>query len=950
MVSILPQLLLSLLILSSTSIPGASVAIFDGGADFPYYGAPDMLEPERLAANLEKIGIQADILDAAELSDPEKFNIQRYTTMIHIYGNTFPLVAAENIRKFHQAGGSILTTGVPFCHPCVAMGAADWSARWDEGVSLTEESRTGNRALKIVHKTGNWTGLASRQIPTSAGKQYRIAGYSRASVEAQGRDNLFVRFFDSSGSFIGQYGPQINASENWRKISEEVKAPDEAKWLDVSPQVWTKGAIVFLDDISLTDIQNGKQLLENGGFEQPGGEWRDLGHTNDWFDAQKGMGMGSFGGPISSENSVVRLEKDEPLGLSGLGVPSEARRPAQWLDAASLPAGSAVEGILGVYEGDKFRGYTVALIRTPKGTVDLWAGSTPGISRLYDEFLMRQILVRGVVLALVSHGSWTETQRDEAFGKLDALPRPRDIENLAEPDEPRPYPTFFPKSPAPAEKLLIVDVRPLPPDEKILLTSLQGLVNRDKPRIYLLFSVHDQRWLDWLKQTGRVKSEELIREPSSLIQRFKEHYSGAVIPDPDLYMGHVIACNVSGAQDLLITSERLASQLDLPVKQDLRGRFKDNASALEWVSEELFDQLSHHLLICAHPNLAYNGSFDYIIQHRGIAFWLTGRVDNRRPDSDAIAEQEVMESLFARLPVNIPVRGFWWHGHGVGPGEGPGVTLGSRFGKVTVVSDGMANLSVHSGYTLQSLKQKSQPPDPKLDRDKVYFTFTMSDGDNLNTLFQYFTGYFEDEHHGAFPMGWGVGPTIIDLAPAVIEWYYQNAAPTDEFFCDVSGVGYIYPPQFAAKYRDRDAVLDDYLSWTQKYMDRLDLHTVRPMGTDEAHILRYGERLKGIHSLLPDYGRGAGGDLSRSTYMLPNGTPVFRGFTNWQEGNPDPARYMADQIQRQVGDQRPAFINVFVWNWGYRMETLKQVLDLLPRDYVPVTPAQLSRLYQQTQF
>ena len=932
---------------SQTKENPARVAIFDGGPHFPYYGSPDTLEPGRLLNTLREIGVHAYTLDAGSLSDPAIFNAREYAVLIHIYGNTFPLIAAENLRQFHRDGGSILATGVPFCHPCVAFGAAGWDDVWSDAVRLIENSHTGRHALEIAHKTGAWSGIASRRLPTSEGQRYSITGWIQVSREAQGRDHLFVRFFDSSGSFLGQQGPGLIASKDWLEVSAQVVAPERAAWLDISPQVWTKGATILLDDISLVDLQNGKQLLGNGGFETPGGTWKDLGHTNDWFDDQKGIGLGSFGGPVVSGNSTVRLEKDDPLSLGRLGIPSEVQRSAQWLDASSLPQGSDITGVFGVYESKQLRGYTAALIRTSEGNIDLWAGSSPQMGRLQDEFLMRQILARGAVLALTERGIWTETQQEQAFEKLDSLPQPRVLKELAPPDEPRPYPTFFPKSHPPAEQLLVADVRPLPPDERLLLTSLQGLVNREKPRIYLLFNDHDRRWLDWLKLMGRVLSEELVGEPLSLVRRF-ESYRGAVIPDPDLYIGPVIACNVAGAQDLLIASERLAKQLDLTVLQDLRGRFQDNASALRWVMDEFSHDLSRHLLICAHPDLAYNGSFDYIIQHRGIAFWLTGRIDGRRPDSDMIAEQEVVEDLLASLPVNIPVRGFWWHGHGVGPGEGPGVELGSRFGKVTVVSDGIANLSVHSGYRIPDLQQKLQPPAPELEQDKVYLAFTISDGDNLNTLHSYFTSYFEDDLHGAFPVGWGVGPTILDLAPAIIEWYYHNAAPTDEFLCDVSGVGYIYPPKFAKAYRDRDIILRDFLSWTQRYMDRLDLHTVRPMGVDEAHIRLYGTHLKGLHSLFPDYGRATGGNLDRATYMLPNGIPVFRGFTDWREGHPDLARYMADQIRHQIGQRRPAFINVFVWNWGYRLETLKRVLDLLPEDFIAVTPQQLAQLFQQS--
>ena len=54
------------------------------------------------------------------------------------------------------------------------------------------------------------------------------------------------------------------------------------------------------------------------------------------------------------------------------------------------------------------------------------------------------------------------------------------------PTAPRPYPTFQPKMPPPARHLYVADVRASTPDERILLLSLQGLVNRTQPRIYLI--------------------------------------------------------------------------------------------------------------------------------------------------------------------------------------------------------------------------------------------------------------------------------------------------------------------------------------------------------------------------------------------------------------------------------------------------------------------------------
>ena len=210
------------------------------------------------------------------------------------------------------------------------------------------------------------------------------------------------------------------------------------------------------------------------------------------------------------------------------------------------------------------------------------------------------------------------------------------------------------------------------------------------------------------------------------------------------------------------------------------------------------------------------------------------------------------------MPLEAVVRGYWWHGDDMGLGENGGVALGSQFGKITTVSDYVTNYSVFSGVVLPALKQKPQPPAPKLDPTKVYVAITMSDGDNLITWRDFWRGYFTDPLHGTFPLGYGIGPTLIDVAPTMARWYYDHAAPTDEFLCDVSGAGYVYPTDWGAALHDRPAAFADYDAWTQKYMDRLDLHGLRIMGTETEDmreaIARTGAGLPGVPFLLPDYG------------------------------------------------------------------------------------------------
>lgn len=55
----------------------------------------------------------------------------------------------------------------------------------------------------------------------------------------------------------------------------------------------------------------------------------------------------------------------------------------------------------------------------------------------------------------------------------------------------------MPKSKPPARVLLVVDVAPLKPEERIALTCLQGLTSREQPRIWLIRNPGDRFWLDW---------------------------------------------------------------------------------------------------------------------------------------------------------------------------------------------------------------------------------------------------------------------------------------------------------------------------------------------------------------------------------------------------------------------------------------------------------------------
>ena len=684
----------------------------------------------------------------------------------------------------------------------------------------------------------------------------------------------------------------------------------------------------------------------NGGKIQ----WNDLGHNNDaaGFDV-KGIGVGGFTG--SSEDNAPKLHSstEDVLGLASLALDWSLMAHAQRFDPKTLPAGDTVIPVVGAAQNP-----VVAIIRhrntqnpiSPdsdrEGAIDVWAAHAPEGD--LEAWATEQLLLRGTVFALKSRNLLTEMEQNRAFARFAHLSKPTVYQNLVLPTMPRPSPTFQPKLPTPARHLEVVDVRGCSFDERVLLISLQGLVNRKQPRLYLVFKEDDRFWLDEMRRQGHTDAPiepAKDADPLSVVHRYRTEVNGAVISDPKVSLSPCIAANLAGADGLLMATPALAKRLGLPIKADLRGKFRNNVAALRYLRTQLLPRLNHALLCCLDPLLFDTGALDQIIAAKGIVFWITGTKAQTLPGADNPGEIAEIKSLLASLPLNAVVRGFWWHGEDIGINEGAGVSLASRFGKVTVVSDYVPNFSVFSGVQLPALKQKPQAPPPALDPNKVYFSFTMSDGDNLCTWRDYFRSYFTDPLHGTIPIGWGMGPTLLDNAPVWAQWYYDHATPNDEFLCDVSGIGYIYGPDWATALKDRDGAFSEFYRWTQDYMKRMDMKTIRLMNVDAPDIARAARLLPDVRFLMPDYGNPGDKSYSQMTYDLPGDQTVFRAITGADGG----AEKLVKQIKERVGTARPAFLNVFIWNWGSKLSDLKRIQELLGSDYVAVTPSQLYNLY-----
>lgn len=516
--------------------------------------------------------------------------------------------------------------------------------------------------------------------------------------------------------------------------------------------------------------------------------------------------------------------------------------------------------------------------------------------------------------------------------------------------EKRPFPDVFPRSQPPQPQLTVFDLEAQPYDRRMLLLCLQGLVNRERPSLYAILDKTDRQWLDWMKRRGWVAGEETLTDPMTLLQRFRDKVKGVVIYDPRLASSKNVAMMIASLKDGLVASPRLARELGLPVLDDLRGRWKTHAAAYRWAFDTLWPQLNHFVLACLYPEDA-NGLRDYLYQQRVFTFWITGPIDGALPGGDPTAEAQVMEQVLAQAPANIPVMGFPWAGDDVGIGEGGGVRLCAQYGKFLVGAVGVGNLSVHSGYASPAFKQRRSPA-PALQPDKVYLTWLMSDGDNLPVLSRgNFPQLWSEKARGSVPIAWSLSPCAVLMIPAIVDYYYASATPSDAFVGSVSGVGYTYPDDYATRFTPeaRTRLFGDFLGLTRQYLPRSDLQQIWVMGvSQQAMIGRYAAELPEVDAIFPDYGKR----LSRADetfYLTARGVPVFHAVTHWEERATRARKIelLVEQIRAATPTERPAFLHAFIWNWGADLSVLPEVMGQLGPQYVAVGPDHLAALAKQ---
>lgn len=143
------------------------------------------------------------------------------------------------------------------------------------------------------------------------------------------------------------------------------------------------------------------------------------------------------------------------------------------------------------------------------------------------------------------------------------------------------------------------DLSALNGDQQALLVSLQGIVNRTRPRLYFYWGT-DPTNVAWLKTT--CVPYTMSTDPWALFNRYRAEISGAVIYDPEVPDTINLATTLAGVHNAVIATADLANQYQLAAVEDLRGRFANKLSVYQYALKNVYPAVTHRLVTAISPS------------------------------------------------------------------------------------------------------------------------------------------------------------------------------------------------------------------------------------------------------------------------------------------------------------------------------------------------------------
>ncbi|PQO31439.1 discoidin domain-containing protein [Blastopirellula marina] len=494
----------------------------------------------------------------------------------------------------------------------------------------------------------------------------------------------------------------------------------------------------------------------------------------------------------------------------------------------------------------------------------------------------------------------------------------------------------LPSFATPAAALDVIEVQSLTRDEQITFSSLQGQVNRRKPRIFLLDARSDAGRDTWLRtpslnlNAGQTYDH---RDKYQLLAKYASELDGLVLYDSESSSHYRnVAGTVAGLKHLLpVTSQvhqhLVAAGIDLKVVVDLTGL--DATSPIDIYThlyETYWPQCEKRILVSARPSDRggdLHHTRDLAAACGAAVVWLDCQVTEQR---------DLMRKFLGDMqPGNALMLGWY-------TSERSGITTASEFGIGTLPADHYLNATVYSGGD-HRIRIPSVPPMPKL-ANKTYVAIFVSDGDNIQYNQRAMRKLWDRSrpHRGKVPLNWTISPSLVDIGPDLLNYYYDNATSQDCFVSGPSGMGYLIPYNTL---QERGAPLGEittdpqhlaaYARLSATYLQRSGLRaiTIWDNASDwqraeyERHCREvYGITVQNFHDVPTVQSSVAGDRLCFEKLVIPY-TGTYQHFQ----------QSLRHQMESWKGDS-PQFLAYQVDIWGeMKPERLVEFVETFERDF-----------------
>jgi len=335
---------------------------------------------------------------------------------------------------------------------------------------------------------------------------------------------------------------------------------------------------------------------------------------------------------------------------------------------------------------------------------------------------------------------------------------------------------LLPAFSAPAPVLDCIDLSSASGEKVDLFVSLEGIVNRTQPRIACVNRREGDGKFTWI---NLHKLAYDIVDGYDAVLKYRTNVTGLVVTDPEQPHTLNLATTMAGVNNELICDPSLLWTLtnapyNLPIVDDLRGRFKDKYEVYGFLYSNYWARCTHRIFAGMGPQL-HGKLRDYLIAVKSATVWLgPGKTRDAELLRLFVSDMKPVEGVYMG----------WW------PGEGDGLEWIARYGIPVLASDFFCNATVFSGVA-HAINIPEIPPPPPLE-NKVYVALILSDGDNIQYMQHAMKMDWERAARGMIPIGWTASPLAVDLDPMMLEYYWSTATTNDCLISGPSGAGYAH--------------------------------------------------------------------------------------------------------------------------------------------------------------